>query len=78
MTRDSGHLASLLLEEGLLTQEALEKGLAMAAESGRPLGRVLVEEGIVSERDLVRTLAKAIGSTSSISTKSRSTRPLRA
>lgn len=61
MTRDSGHLASLLLEEGLLTQELLEKGLAMAAETGRPLGRVLVEEKIVSERDLVRTLAKAIG-----------------
>lgn len=61
MTRDSGHLASLLLEEGLLTQELLEKGLAMAAESGRPLGRVLVEEDIVSEQDLVRTLAKAIG-----------------
>ncbi len=63
MTRDSGHLATLLLEEGLLTQETLEKGLAMAAESSRPLGRVLVEEGLVDERDLVRTLAKHIGVT---------------
>jgi len=61
MTRDSGHLASLLLEEGLLTQEALEKGVALAAETSRPLGRVLVEEGLVDERDLVRTLAKHIG-----------------
>ncbi len=61
MTRDSGTLGSLLLEEGLLTQETLEKGMAMAAESGRPLGRVLVEESIVDERDLVRTLARHIG-----------------
>ena len=61
MTRDSGTLGGLLIEEGLLTKDALEKGLAMAAESSRPLGRVLVEEGIVGEADLVRTLAKHIG-----------------
>lgn len=61
MTRDSGTLGAVLLEEGLLTQETLEKGMAMAAESGRPFGRVLVEEGFVDERDLVRTLAKHIG-----------------
>jgi len=61
VTRDSGTLGAVLLEEGLLTQETLEKGMAMAAESGRPFGRVLVEEGFVDERDLVRTLAKHIG-----------------
>jgi len=61
VTRDSGTLGGLLIEEGLLTKDALEKGLAMAAESSRPLGRVLVEEGIVGEADLVRTLAKHIG-----------------
>lgn len=61
MTRDSGTLGAVLLEEGLLTQETLEKGMAMAAESGRPFGRVLVEEEFVDERDLVRTLAKHIG-----------------
>lgn len=61
MTRDSGTLGAVLLEEGLLTQETLEKGMAMAAETGRPFGRVLVEENIVDERDLVRTLAKHIG-----------------
>ncbi len=61
MTRDSGTLGALLIEEGLLTQDALEKGTAMAAETGRPLGRVLVEENIVGEADLVRTLAKHIG-----------------
>lgn len=61
MTRDSGTLGGLLIEEGLLTQDALEKGLSMAAETSRPLGRVLVEEGIVGEADLVRTLAKHIG-----------------
>ncbi len=56
-----GHLGTLLLEEGIVTEEVLKAGLDIHHESGRPLGRVLVEENLVEERDLVRVLAKNIG-----------------
>jgi type IV pilus assembly protein PilB len=59
--RDAGHLGTLLLEEGIVTEEVLKAALEIHHESGRPLGRVLVEEGLVDERDLVRVLAKNIG-----------------
>ena len=59
--RDAGHLGTLLLEEGIVTEEVLKKGLDLHHETGRPLGRVLVEENLVEERDLVRVLAKNIG-----------------
>ncbi|MDF1597657.1 MAG: ATPase, T2SS/T4P/T4SS family [Acidimicrobiia bacterium] len=61
MSRDTGHLGTLLLDEGLVTPETLETGMALQEETGRPLGRVLVEEGLVEESDLVRALAKHIG-----------------
>lgn len=61
MSGDTGHLGSLLLDEGLVTPETLETGMALQEETGRPLGRVLVEEGLVEESDLVRALAKHIG-----------------
>lgn len=61
MTRDTGALGTLLLEEGLISEARLNEGLALSAETERPLGRVLVEEGLVDERDLVRALAKHIG-----------------
>jgi type IV pilus assembly protein PilB len=59
--RDAGHLGTLLLEEGIVTEEVLKAGLDIHQETGRPLGRVLVEEDLVDERDLVRVLAKNIG-----------------
>lgn len=59
--RDAGHLGALLLEEGIVTQEALDRALEIHAESGLPLGRVLVDERLVDERDLVRVLARSIG-----------------
>lgn len=59
--RDAGHLGALLLEEGIVTQEALDRGLELHAETGLPLGRVLLDERLVDERDLVRVLARSIG-----------------
>lgn len=61
MSTDTGHLGTLLIDEGLVTPEILETGMALQESTGRPLGRVLVEEGLVEESDLVRALAKHIG-----------------
>jgi len=58
---DSGHLGALLLEEGIVTQEALDRGLEIHGKSGLPLARVLLDEHLVDERDLVRVLARSIG-----------------
>ena len=57
MSTDTGHLGTLLIDEGLVTPEILETGMALQESTGRPLGRVLVEEGLVEESDLVRALA---------------------
>ncbi|GBD84511.1 type II secretion system protein E [bacterium BMS3Abin02] len=59
--KDSGHLGALLLEEGIVTQEALDRGLEIHNEGGLPLARVLLDEHLVDERDLVRVLARSIG-----------------
>lgn len=59
--RDAGHLGALLLEEGIVTQAALDKGLEVHHETGLPLARVLLDEHLVDERDLVRVLARSIG-----------------
>jgi type IV pilus assembly protein PilB len=59
--KDAGHLGALLLEEGIVTQDALDKGLEIHQEMGLPLARVLLDEHLVDERDLVRVLARSIG-----------------
>jgi len=55
------HIGVMLLEEGLLTRNDLERAAGIQAESGGPLTRILVEEHIVAEADLVKTLARHIG-----------------
>jgi type IV pilus assembly protein PilB len=59
--KDAGHLGALLVEEGIVTQKALDRGLEVHNETGLPLARVLLEEHLVDERDLVRVLARSIG-----------------
>jgi type IV pilus assembly protein PilB len=54
-------LAALLLQDGLLTREALDYALAKQAEGDKPLSKVLLDEGMVRETDLVRVLARAAG-----------------
>ncbi len=61
MTSDARHLGTMLLEEGLLTREQLDRAVAVQAETGTPLGRVLVDEGLVPEAELVKALARQIG-----------------
>jgi type IV pilus assembly protein PilB len=55
---DDERLGALLLEGGLLTEEALGRAFAARATRGQNLTRVLLEENLVTEPDLVATLAK--------------------
>ena len=55
------HIGMLLLEEGLVTPDDLDRARRRRSESGGALTRVLVQEGIVSESDMVRTLARQMG-----------------
>ncbi|MFZ4585723.1 MAG: GspE/PulE family protein [Acidimicrobiia bacterium] len=54
-------LGALLRDEGLITLDQLDAGLAEQQRSGKQLGRVLIEMGAITEFDLVRTLAGQVG-----------------
>ena len=56
-----GHLGTVLLEEGLITEDVLSRAIESTKEKDQPLGRVLVDEGFLPEADLVRALARHIG-----------------
>jgi len=58
---DVGNVGTMLLEEGLLDEETLERAIARQAERGLPLRDLLVDEGLVDEGDLVRALATRRG-----------------
>ncbi len=61
MAGDVGNVGTMLLEEGLLDEETLERAIARQAERGLPLRDLLVDEGLVDEGDLVRALATRRG-----------------
>lgn len=51
-------LGDLLVGAGLLTEENLQKALALQSQRRQPLGRILVDEGYVSAVQLYRKLAE--------------------
>ena len=53
-------LGSLLVRDGLLSEEALESALALQRESGKRLGEILIERGDVTRTQLARTLAEQV------------------
>jgi MSHA biogenesis protein MshE len=53
-------LGELLVNEGLITPEALEATLATAAATGMRLGQALVHSGAVSEEDLALFLSRQL------------------
>lgn len=61
MTTEARHLGTVLVQNGLMSREQLDRALEAQRASGLPLGRVLVDEGYVHETDLVKTLAHQIG-----------------
>ena len=59
--RSKKRLGDLLLDEGLITGEQLEKTLKLAKETGKRIGETLVENGIVTERDIMNALSHQLG-----------------
>jgi type IV pilus assembly protein PilB len=54
-------LADVLLQEALVSQHDLDRGLARQAEEGGNLGRALIDLGALDEQTLVATLARRMG-----------------
>ena len=54
-------LGEVLLEEGLITREDLDRALTVAAREGVQLGRVLLEQHLVAEADLMQAVSRQQG-----------------
>lgn len=59
--RKTKKLGQILVEEGLVSAQDLEKALHQQSRDDQPLGRILISLGLVRESDLVAALAKQIG-----------------
>ena len=54
-------LGDLLIAAGMLTQEDLEKGLALQKGTNKRLGTILQEHGFITENDLIEALQMQLG-----------------
>jgi type IV pilus assembly protein PilB len=54
-------VGDVLLAQGLISREQLDKALAAQKQTSRMLGEVLVEQGVISQASLVHALAKCLG-----------------
>lgn len=54
-------LGDMLLKEGFVTQEQLQKALDIQNKEGGRLGEILVKMGVVKEEQVVSTLGKQLG-----------------
>jgi type IV pilus assembly protein PilB len=59
--RKPKQLGQILLEQGLVTEEHLQRALEEHRNTPKSLGRVLIDLGYIRERDLVRALAEQVG-----------------
>ncbi|MGH2673321.1 MAG: GspE/PulE family protein [Actinomycetota bacterium] len=59
--RKPKQLGQILLEQGLLEQDQLDRALDEHRNTPKSLGRVLIDLGYIRERDLVRALAEQVG-----------------
>jgi type IV pilus assembly protein PilB len=59
--RKPKQLGQILLDEGLLIQEQLDRALEQHRNTPKSLGRVLIDLGFIRERDLVKALAQQVG-----------------
>ena len=61
MTRpEKVRIGDLLIQQGLLTEQQLERVLAEQKRSGRKLGRIIVDSGYVSEDSIAKALARQL------------------
>jgi type IV pilus assembly protein PilB len=67
-------LGQILLDEGIVTREQLDRAIQMQQRSGGHLGRIVIELGIVGEQQMARALAIQWGM-SSIDLSSASVEP---
>lgn len=51
-------LGDVLVQNGVITEEDLQRGLERQKGSGRKLGEILVDEGITTEENIARALSK--------------------
>ena len=54
-------LGELLLKEGLINQDQLEKAISVQRQEGGRLGEILIKLGLVKEEQLVATLGRQLG-----------------
>jgi type IV pilus assembly protein PilB len=59
--RKPKQLGQILLEQGLISEEHLQRALEEHRTTPKSLGRVLIDLGYIRERDLVRALAEQVG-----------------
>jgi len=59
--RQPKQLGQILLEQGLISEEHLQRALDEHRNTPKSLGRVLIDLGYIRERDLVRALAEQVG-----------------
>ncbi|MFV0465081.1 MAG: GspE/PulE family protein [Lachnospiraceae bacterium] len=59
--REKKKLGDILVREQVIKQEQLEQALALARESGKKIGEVLIELGYTSEQAIAKALASQLG-----------------
>jgi type IV pilus assembly protein PilB len=59
--RKTKQLGQILIEQGLINEEQLERALEEHRQTPKSLGRVLIDLGLIKESDLVRALAEQVG-----------------
>lgn len=57
-SRKKMRLGDVLIGNGVITEEELEKGLELQKGSGRKLGEVLVDSGLATEENIAKALSK--------------------
>lgn len=60
MKKSGEKLGKILLKEGLITEEQLEKAIDIQKKEGTRLGETLINLGIVTEKDIVIAMAKQL------------------
>ena len=61
LSRKKMRLGDVLINDGAISREQLEAGLAKQKDSGKRLGYILVDEGITTEEAIARALSRQLG-----------------